>query len=57
MREVLAYQASSLLEIADLLTPFLPDTADKIHKVFSEGIVRPIEDTLFPKQDEAKAKT
>ncbi|HSX17272.1 MAG TPA: methionine--tRNA ligase [Patescibacteria group bacterium] len=55
LREVLAYQASSLLEIADLLTPFLPDTAARIKAVFSEGIVRPIEATLFPKHEtEAK---
>ena len=51
LREVLAYQASSLLEIADLLEPFMPDTASKIKGVFSEGIVRPLEGTLFPKQD------
>lgn len=51
LREVLAYQASSLLQIADLLTPFLPDTADKIRTVFSAGVVRPIEATLFPKSD------
>ncbi|HSX36847.1 MAG TPA: methionine--tRNA ligase, partial [Patescibacteria group bacterium] len=55
LREVLAYQSSSLLEIAELLTPFLPDTAARIKAVFSEGIVRPIEATLFPKHEtEAK---
>lgn len=52
LREVLAYQASCLLEIADLLRPFLPDTSERIHKVFAEGIVRPIEETLFPKTEE-----
>lgn len=52
LREVLAYQASCLLEIADLLVPFLPDTAAKIKAVFEEGIVRPIEGTLFPKADQ-----
>lgn len=51
LREVLAYQASSLLEIASLLVAFLPDTAAKIQAIFSEGIVRPIEGTLFPKQE------
>lgn len=56
LREVLAYQASNLLEIADLLEPFMPETAAKIQAVFSEGIVRPLEGTLFPKYDEpAKA--
>ncbi len=54
LREVLAYQAGALLQIAGLLKPFLPDTADKIEAVFKDGVVRPIEGTLFPKQ-EAKA--
>jgi methionyl-tRNA synthetase len=51
LREVLAYQASCLLEIADLLKPFMPETAQKIAAVFEEGIVRPIEGTLFPKHE------
>jgi methionyl-tRNA synthetase len=54
LREVLAYQASCLLEIADLLTPFLPDTAAKIKAVFETGIVKPIEGTLFPKAEKPK---
>ncbi|MGH7238203.1 MAG: class I tRNA ligase family protein [Candidatus Saccharimonadales bacterium] len=49
LREVLASQASDLLEIADLIEPFLPETAPKIRQVFSEGVIRPIEGTLFPK--------
>lgn len=52
LREVLAYQASCLLEIAELLQPFLPETAEKIAGVFKEGVVRPIAGTLFPKQEE-----
>jgi methionyl-tRNA synthetase len=51
LREVLASQVSDLLEIADLLEPFLPDTAGKIKAIFESGIVRPIEGTLFPKFD------
>ncbi len=51
LREVLAYQCSALLEIADLLEPFMPTTATKIRNVFSEGLIRPIEGTLFPKHD------
>lgn len=49
LREVLAQQVSDLLEIAELLAPFLPATSDKIKGVFSEGIVRPLRETLFPK--------
>ena len=51
LREVLAYQVSCLLEVADLLTPFLPETASKITAIFGEGFIRPIEGTLFPKKD------
>lgn len=51
LAEVLAYQVSSLLEIADLLAPFMPETAEKIKAVFREGVIRPIAGTLFPKKD------
>lgn len=56
LKEVLAYQASCLLEIAGLLEPFLPDTAVKIRNTFSAGLIRPSETTLFPKH-EAAAKS
>ncbi|HSX53001.1 MAG TPA: methionine--tRNA ligase [Patescibacteria group bacterium] len=56
LREVLAYQTSALLEIADLLEPFLPQTALKIRHVFEEGVIRPIEKTLFPKNEKTAVK-
>jgi methionyl-tRNA synthetase len=56
LREVLAYQASCLLEIADLLVPFLPDTAEKIKATFASGMVKPIDGTLFPKSEPAAKK-
>lgn len=49
LREVLAQQVSDLLQIAGLLTPFLPATSAKIKDVFESGIVRPTKETLFPK--------
>lgn len=55
LREVLAYQASSLLQIASMLEPFMPKTALRIRNVFNEGVVRPIKDTLFPKFETAEA--
>lgn len=51
LREVLAYQAGALLEIAGLLEPFLPETAQKIRHVFNEGVIRPVKTTLFPKKE------
>lgn len=55
LREVLAYQVGDLLQIADLLTPFLPDTAEKIKSIFATGVIKPIEGTLFPKLEAEKA--
>jgi methionyl-tRNA synthetase len=55
LREVLAYQVSSLLNIAVLLEPFLPDTSAKIQAIFESGKVKPFKGTLFPKHD-TKAK-
>jgi methionyl-tRNA synthetase len=54
LREVLAYQAASLIEIASLLTPFLPDTSARIKSIFESGVVKPITGTLFPKQEQPK---
>jgi methionyl-tRNA synthetase len=49
LQEILAYMSGALMQISDLLVPFMPDTAAKISAVFSEGIVRPLEGSLFPK--------
>ncbi|HSX27383.1 MAG TPA: methionine--tRNA ligase, partial [Patescibacteria group bacterium] len=54
LQDVLAYQASCLLEIGGLLEPFMPETAVKIRHVFEEGVVRPIDGTLFPRKELAK---
>jgi methionyl-tRNA synthetase len=56
LQDVLARQVGDLLQIADLLTPFLPDTAAKIRAVFDTGVVKPIEGTLFPKEETAKSE-
>lgn len=50
LREVLAYQVGCLLEIAELLTPFLPETAQKIKDIFESGTVKLLDETLFPKK-------
>jgi methionyl-tRNA synthetase len=49
LREVLAYCVGSLIEIANLIEPFLPVTAENLRYIFSEGIVRPTDKPLFPK--------
>ncbi len=55
LREVLAYQTGALLQIADMLEPFLPDTAVKIRQLFNEGVLRPLKTTLFPKKDSTES--
>ena len=55
LREVLAYQVGCLLEIADVLTPFLPETAAKIQALFKDGLISPMEGTLFPKRQGKQA--
>lgn len=54
MREVLAYMTSCLIEIADLLEPFLPETSKKIKDIFSTGVIKPSQSTLFPKTVQMK---
>ena len=52
--EVLAYSISCLLEIAALIKPFMPDTAEKIEHIFKDGVVRPLDKSLFPKEESKK---
>lgn len=47
--EVLSQAVGVLLQIGDLLVPFLPGTADYIHRTFESGVVVPSEGVLFPK--------
>lgn len=49
LQEVLAYATSSLLQIADMLAPFLPDTGKLITEIFGKGIVKPYHGVLFPR--------
>jgi methionyl-tRNA synthetase len=49
LTEVLAYSAGALLQIGDLLVPFLPNTAARIHQVFESGSIIVPETVLFPK--------
>ena len=54
LREVLANQVASLLEIASLLSPFMPDTAEKIYESFGSGVLKPLPKLLFPKEQITK---
>ena len=54
LREILAEQAGMLLQIAGLLEPFMPETASKINHIFSEGVIRKLDSTLFPRHNTPK---
>lgn len=51
LAEVLGHAAGTLLQIGDLLVPFMPHAAEVIHKTFGSGVVVPLdrEGGLFPK--------
>ncbi len=50
LTEVLAHCAGALVQIGDLLVPFLPTTAEAIHATFESGVVKPLDGVLFPKK-------
>jgi methionyl-tRNA synthetase len=54
LREVLSYQASSLMLIAKLLEPFLPETSEKIRNSLEKVPIVASKVTLFPKKDQPK---
>ncbi len=51
LREVLAYMVGSLMQIAELLDPFMPQTAVKIKAAFKDGKSHEMGETLFPRKD------
>ncbi|HVS78770.1 MAG TPA: methionine--tRNA ligase [Candidatus Saccharimonadales bacterium] len=51
LKEVLAYMVGALLEIAELLAPFMPATSEKIRELFSSGVLKEVPPPLFPKHD------
>lgn len=48
--EIMAYCAGALIQVGDLLVPFLPITAKRIHDTFDSGVVKLSEGVLFPKK-------
>jgi methionyl-tRNA synthetase len=49
LAEILAHCAGGLIQIGDLLIPFLPATATTIQQIFETGVVKAPEAVLFPK--------
>ncbi len=57
LSEVLTYMTGCLVEIADMLKPFLPDTAQAINNIFVEGVLRKPKTVLFPRVENPHLKT
>jgi methionyl-tRNA synthetase len=49
LSEILATAVGTLLQIADLLVPFMPHAAEYIHKTFETGVIVDQGGVLFPK--------
>lgn len=49
LAEILSYSAGNLLQIADLLMPFMPGTAAAIRSMFGGEVVKLTDGVLFPK--------
>lgn len=49
LAEILAHCAGALVQIGDLLMPFLPNAAMRIHATFETGVVNLPEGVMFPK--------
>ena len=49
LSEVLVHSTSTLLQIADQLVPFMPTTAEAIHRLFDSGVVPADAQPIFPK--------
>ena len=50
LAEILAHCAGALIQIGDLLLPFMPGTAAAIHNIFESGVVKQSDGVLFPKR-------
>lgn len=48
--EILAHCAGAMLQIGDLLAPFMPTTSRAIHQIFESGVVNMPQGVLFPKK-------
>jgi methionyl-tRNA synthetase len=52
LREVLASMVGMLLEISELLLPFMPGTSEKIQEIFGSGLLKELPAPMFPKHNQ-----
>ena len=49
MANILTSSAGGILQIGDLLVPFMPSTARRIHEIFSAEMITVDNTNLFPR--------
>ena len=49
LADVLQHAVGTLLQIGDMLVPFMPETAGKIHQIFESGVISGELQPIFPK--------
>lgn len=49
LAEVLQHSVSTLLQISDLIVPFMPSTSEKIRATFGSGVIAGDQGVLFPR--------
>jgi len=52
LREVLANMVGMLLEIGELLLPFMPGTSERIQEIFGSGLLKEMPAPMFPKHNQ-----
>jgi methionyl-tRNA synthetase len=52
LREVLAYMVGALLEVGELLQPFMPAASDRIQEIFGSGLLKEVPAPMFPKHNQ-----
>ena len=49
VKEILAYCVASVMQIAKMLEPFMPQSAEAIKSIFADGVISNYEGVLFPR--------
>ena len=50
LSEILAHACGTLLQVSDMLRPFMPQTAEKIYETFASGVIPSGLTPLFPRK-------
>lgn len=49
LAEVLSHSVNTLIQVSDLIAPFMPSTSEKIKHIFASGVIPETVEVLFPR--------